>query len=661
MKSLHIDIETYSETDLKSSGVYRYVEDPAFEILMIAYCIDDEPIKIMDLKCDDWLDPEFLQYAKDPRILKKAHNATFERICLSKIGIDIPASQWRCTMVKSAFCGLPLSLQDVSKALNLSEEKSKLTEGKALIRYFTVPCRPTKTNNQRTRNLPHHDLIKWENFKNYCMRDVEAERTIDSILKPYHLPAFEIELYALDQKINDRGVLIDRNLAVNATLIDQQNGEKALVKTKDITGVDNPNSLSQLKHWIFEEAGIEIQSLAKDQIDPLIDTIENEAVRAVLRLRKETSKTSIRKYDAMLKCMCSDGRGRGFFQYYGANRTGRWAGRYVQLHNLKKNFLEALGGARYIVSKCDTEMLEMIFDDVSDVLSQLIRTAFIAPLGSMLSVADFSAIEARVIAWLASEEWRLDVFSTHGRIYEASAASMFNVDIKEITKGSTLRQKGKIAELALGYQGGIGALKQMGADRMGLSDSELQDIVKRWRRSSPAIVKLWQSLETGAKRAIRQRGTRFSICAGKITFQADRRFLTIQLPSKRKLYYQEPRIVKKTVTRRGKDPFTADSITYMGLDQDTKKWGRIDTYGGKLAENVTQAIARDLLAVSLLRLDREGFDLTMHVHDECVAEVVDNPHEELKKMCDIMKKPPVWAKDLPLDAEGYVTPFYRKD
>lgn len=661
---LHIDIETYSSIDIKSAGAYKYCESIDFEILMVAYAFNDEPVKIIDLAQGEKLPIEFIEALQNSNVEKHAHNATFERNAFKAIGYNIPAKEWYCSAVKAAYCGLPLSLQMVSDALKL-EEKGKLSTGKSLIRYFCIPCKPTKVNGGRIRNFPKHDLQKWEEFKKYCINDVVAEREIDKILKQYKIPKFERLNYILDQKINDRGILIDIDMAKSAVSIDNKHAEILKNKLIELTGLQNPNSPTQLKKWLGDAMGKTINSLAKDVIPSLIQEAESETVKKVLTLRGKSSKTSTKKYVAMLNCVCYDNRAHGLFQFYGANRTGRWAGRLIQLQNLRRNYLKDLEGARKTFATGDYSLITMMYENISDTLSQLIRTAFVAPKGKIFAVADFSAIEARVIAWLANENWRLDVFNSHGKIYEASASMMFGVPIEQIDKGSELRTKGKIAELALGYQGSLGALKKMGGEAMGLSEAEMTNIVSKWRNSNQNIVKLWKDVETYAKAAVK-RQKKFVLKKNKnLIFESNGEVLTIELPSGRKLFYQSPQI---TINRFGKE-----SVKYKGVDQITKKWWWVDSYGGKFVENIVQAIARDLLADSMLRLDKEGYKIIMHVHDEAICEIPDSDidvhvqasgwtsQDDLDKMCNIMGEPIPWAEGLPLEADGYLTPFYKKD
>lgn len=653
VRQLHIDIETYSSIDIVTAGAYKYCESIDFEILMIAYAFDDEPIRMIDLALGDEIPKEFIEALLDPAIEKHAHNANFERNSFRAIGYDVPIEQWHCSAVKSAYCGLPLSLTMVSEALKL-EEKGKLATGKALIRYFSVPIKPTKANGMRERNFPEHDMQKWEEFKRYCINDVEAEREIGKRLEAYTIPDFERINYILDQQINDRGILVDTDMAMNAYHIDELHSAVMSEQLTKLTGLDNPNSPAQLKQWLSLAMGKEITTLAKEDMDTLVEEAESEAVKEVLSLRKKSSKSSTKKYVAMLNCACHDNRVRGLFQFYGANRTGRWAGRLVQLQNLPQNHLKDLEQARSLIASGDYELAAMFYDDISNVLSQLIRTAFIAKKKCTFAVADFSAIEARVIAWLANEKWRLDIFATHGKIYEASASMMFNVPIESVTKGSELRDKGKISELALGYQGAIGALRQMGGEKMGLSDEEMNRIVKLWRKKNPSVVKLWDEVNEAAIRVVKTHKPLILTKFRNLKFDYNGDVLTIELPSGRKLYYQQATL---TTSRFGQE-----AVKYKGLDQVTKKWWWVDSYGGKFVENIVQAIARDILAYSMQQLDKAGFWLVMHVHDEAIAEVDKAKGEELlEQMCDIMGTEVPWALGLPLKADGYITDFYKKD
>lgn len=578
MIKLHIDIETYSSVSIKTSGAYKYIESPDFEILMVAYAFNDGPINIIDISNGADLPQEFTEAFGNTNVLLCAHNAVFERWSFNKYGLFSPPNRWECSMVKAAYCGLPLPLDKVSDALSLGD-KGKLSTGRALIKYFCEPCKPTKVNGGRTRNLPHHNAEKWHEFKKYCINDVEAEREIGRILSRYTIPAWERYNYLIDQTINDTGVMIDRTFAENAQEINRVYTEGLIEELKQLTGLDNPNSLTQLKKWLSDVIGEEITSLTKDTVPELIEKAGAGPVKDVLRLRQKVSRTSNKKYTSMLNCISDeDERARGLFQFYGANRTGRWAGRLVQMQNLKQNHIKHLAEVRRIFADNDYDLAEMLFDDIADILSQLIRTAFIAKPGYTFAVADFSAIEARVIAWLAGEQWRLDVFNSHGKIYEASAAMMFNVPLESVTKGSDLRSKGKVAELALGYQGSVGAVRQMdnSGDLDHLTDGEVQSIVSQWREKSPAIVKLWQGLEHCAKKAIKTGQTITSKNKG-LVFAYDGQALTITLPSGRKLFYWHATL---SINKYGRE-----SIKYRGTDQQTGQWTWVDTYGGKLAEN----------------------------------------------------------------------------
>lgn len=652
-RKFHIDIETYSSVDIKTSGVYKYVESPDFEILLIAYAFDDEPVKIVDCKRMGLNWPSELQHAfYDPKIEKHAHNANFERNAFRAYGIDVPIDQWHCSAVKSAYCGLPLSLEAVSEALQLGD-KGKLATGKALIRYFCIPCKPTKANRQRTRNEPHHDPEKWEEFKRYCINDVEAEREINKRLAAYTLPDFERENYVLDQEINDRGILIDLGMAQNAVDIDARFSEVVVENVKQLTGIENPNSAAQLKAWLSNATGKDINTLAKAYVQELLSESAG-AVSEVLEGRIMLAKSSTKKYLSMLNCACEDNRAHGLFQYYGANRTGRWAGRLIQMQNLPQNHMRDLELARGVIASGDFELATLLYDRIPTVLSELIRTTFIAPEGQTFAVSDFSAIEARVLSWLAGERWRLEVFKTHGKIYEASASKMFGVPIESVTKGSDLRQKGKIAELALGYQGGVNALKTMGGEAMGLTEPVMAEIVTKWRLANPAITKLWLDIEQHAKATIKTRIANTRVGLNGIIFRMEGDSLTIQLPSGRKLFYVSPRIAQNR--------FGRDGVKYMGMNQETKTWGWVETYGGKLVENIVQAISRDLLADAMRRLNADGFRIVLHVHDEVVCEVSESLGAlRLDTMSRIMSEPVPWAKDLPLAADGYLTKFYKKE
>lgn len=656
MHKLFIDIETYSSIDIKTSGAYKYIYSDDFEILIIGYAIDNNDVVIVDLLSGEEMPEELENALLSDDFLVVAHNAVFERTALTKIGYEIPLERWYCTAVKSAYCGLPLSLDEVSKCLDLSDKK--LQTGKLLIKYFSCPCKPSKINGMRTRNYPEHAPEKWEMYKEYNKYDVLSEREIYYALEQYEIPEFERNLYALDQQINDRGILIDMQLANSAINVDSEYTSILENRAIEITGLDNPNSPAQIKKWIKLRTGEDIDSLSKGTIDELISQFaEYPDVVEMLEIRKKLSKSSIKKYYAMVNCAANDNRVRGTFQFYGANRTGRWAGRLLQLQNLSKNHISSLNEVRELIRNADWQTVEMLYGDVSDILSQLVRTALIAPEGKTFCVADFSAIEARVVSWLANEQWRLDVFRGDGKIYEAAGSRMFNVPIEMVTKGSDLRAKAKNAELALGYGGSLGAMKRMGGDKMGMSDVEMISIVRKWRKANPRIVELWDEIQRCAYEAVRLRKTIIGT-PRDLEFSCDGEYLTIKLPSQRKLFYRHP-IFKYKYTPTSE----TEQLYYDGVIQETKQWGRIDTYGGKLTENIVQAISRDLLGFAMLNLSKSGFDITMHVHDEAIAEVLCDGNENAmyNKMVDIMRIAPDWAKDLPLNADGYVTKFYKKD
>lgn len=653
IKTLGIDIETYSEGDLLGGGVYKYVEDPSFTVLLFAYAINNGPVQLVSLAEGEVLPEDVYLALSDPQVTKTAFNATFERVCLSRyFGLKLNPAQWSCTMVMSAMAGYPMSLDAAGEALKLTNKKMK--EGKALIRYFSLPCKATKANGGRTRNLPGDAPDKWETFKRYCIRDVEVEQQIRARLEGIvtEIPS-ERQLYALDQQINDRGVLVDMDLVNAAMRLDTLNRANLNAEAVRLTGMENPNSVAQLKAWLESETGAAIDSLSKRDLPDMIKSAGSEVVARMLTIRQEMAKTSVKKYEAMAKAVCEDGRVHGLLQFYGAARTGRWAGRLVQVQNLPQNHFATLADlvlARDTCKQGDLMTMQLLYGNVPDTLSQLIRTAFVAKEGHKFIVCDFSAIEARVIAWLAGEQWRLEVFRTHGKIYEASASMMFHVPVEEITKTDPRRQKGKIAELALGYQGGVGAMQQMGGEKMGLSEEEMKSIVKQWRAANPAIVALWGRLEQAVKTTIR---TGQMTAVGCLRIYLREGHLLIKLPSGRSLCYPSPGI--------GQNRFGDESITYMGVNQTNKQWCRLETYGGKLVENVVQGIARDCLAVTMLRMAEAGYPIVFHVHDEAISEVPDNGSLTLEGVQEIFKTPIPWAEGLPLKGAGYETKFYLKD
>ncbi|SJQ00525.1 DNA polymerase I [Clostridioides difficile] len=652
MRTLSIDIETYSDLDIKKVGVYRYVDSANFEILLFAYAFDNEEVKVIDLVNDEELPKEVIEALNDNKVIKSAFNANFERTSISKfLNINLKPNEWSCTMIKALTLGLPGSLDSVSKALKFNEDKQKMKEGKALIQYFCKPCKATKVNKGRTRNLPIHDMEKWNKFKEYCKQDVVVEREIRNKLSKYKTTEREIKLWYLDQRINDTGIKVDTELIENAIECDKRYTEKLTKEAIKITGLNNPNSPAQLKKWLSDKVGFEITSLTKESIPEILKQVDDENVVRILELRKLMSKTSIKKYEAMKLAKGNDNRVRGLLQFYGANRTGRWAGRLVQVQNLPQNHIEDLDLARNLLKEGDFDLIELLYDSVPDVLSQLIRTAFIPSEGHRFIVSDFSAIEARVIAWLAGEKWRLDVFNSHGKIYEASASQMFKIPIENIKKGSELRQKGKLAELSNGYGGSVGALISMGAIKMGLKEEELQPIVTAWRNANPNITKFWWDVDKAAKKAIKDR-TIVEIQHG-IKFIYNPGVLFIELPSSRRLSYLRPKIEPHTT-------FSGDKITYEGMEQTSKQWKRIDTYGPKLVENIVQATARDCLREAMFNITDAGYSIVMHVHDELVLDV-DKKFGSLEEVNSIMRKEISWAKGLPLKADGYECDYYKKD
>ena len=659
MHHLSIDLETYSSVPIAKAGAQKYIQSPDFEILLFAYSLDDGDVQIIDLAQGELL-PQWLASAlSDPQYIKHAYNASFEWGCLSKFMGTLPIDQWRCTMFHGLYCGYTAGLDATGKALGLPADKQKLSTGKALIRYFCVPCAPTKTNGGRTRNYPRHDPAKWALFKEYCIGDVTTEMEILHRLENFPVPPELEKQWQTDVLINARGVAVDMDMVRGALWIGETTRDQLTDEAVTLSGLDNPNSVKQLMQWLEEELDEELTDLRKDTVSRLLNgNLTNDTARRMLEIRQELGKTSTKKYNAIEAAVCADGRVRGLLQFYGANRTGRWAGRLVQVQNLPRTYVEPLPLARDLVKRRETASLRALFGSVPDTLSQLIRTSFIAEHGNALVDADFSAIEARVISWLAGESWRLDVFRTHGKIYEASASQMFGVPLERIKKGNpeyALRQKGKVAELALGYQGSTGALIKMGALDMGLTEAELPDIVNRWRDANKRIRDLWYSMEAAAVQVIQTGqpvGLRSLVLAREMDAGNNLDFLTIRLPSGRKLYYAHPSL--------GQNQWGKPSITYMGMDQTTKKWKLIETYGGKLVENCVQAIARDCLAEAIERLEAANYPVVFHVHDEVVVECAAE-RASLDDIAAIMGQPVSWAPDLPLGADGWVGAFYKKD
>ncbi|MDQ0254906.1 DNA polymerase [Evansella vedderi] len=655
MRQLNIDIETFSSVDIKKAGLYKYVQSPDFQILLFAYSVDEGPTRVIDLESGEKI-PEIIKLALiDPEVTKRAYNAAFEWYCLNTI-TNTPLNQWRCTMFHGLYCGYTAGLEPTAKALGLPADKQKMSVGKSLIRLFCTPTKPTKKNGGRTRTLPHHEPEKWELFKEYCIQDVETEKEVGKRLSNFPVPLQEQWLWELDQRINAHGVAVDKALVEGALHVSDLSTAELTEEAVNITGLNNPNSTQQLTKWLSDQ-GVEVENLQKGTVSSLIETTKGDVKRA-LEIRQELSKTSVKKYQAMEEAVCEDGRVRGLLQFYGANRTGRWAGRLVQVQNLPRNYLETLSHARQLVQEKKGEALKIIYGNVPDTLSQLIRTAFVPSAGSVFVISDFSAIEARVIAWLAGEQWRLDVFNTHGKIYEASASQMFGVPLELIKKGNPeyeLRQKGKVAELALGYQGGKGALISMGALDMGLTEDELPDIVHRWRSSNKRIVDLWYSLENAALSVMTDGqpvGVKGLLLARESDIVNGLDFLTITLPSKRKLFYAKPFL--------SENDFGKEAVHYYGMDQTTKKWSKVNTYGGKLVENVVQAIARDCLAETIVRLDNVGVQTVMHIHDEVVLDVP-KEHADLEAITQLMSQSIPWAPGLPLNADGFTSYYYMKD
>lgn len=660
MKNISIDIETFSDVDLQKCGVYKYAQSPSFEILLFAYSVDGGEVIVIDLVQGETFPEEILDALTDEQITKWAFNANFERVCLSEylrrfypekfvsysipedsVGNYLDPSSWKCSMVWSAYMGLPLSLAGAGAVLGLEEQK--LTEGKELIRYFCVPCKPTKVNGGRTRNMPQHDTSKWEMFKKYNKRDVEVEMSIQDRLRKFPVPDFVWEEYHLDQEINDRGIVLDMDVVTNAITFDEKSKTVLIDKMQELTGLENPNSVQQMKEWLANN-GLEMDSLGKKEVAAVLKTAP-EPLKTVLSLRQQLAKSSVKKYQVMANAVCLDGRARGMFMFYGANRSGRWAGRLIQLQNLPQNHISDLAEARSLVKQGNYEAMNMLYDDIPDTLSQLIRTAFVPRDGMKFVVSDFSAIEARVLSHLAGERWRADVFAGGGDIYCASASQMFKVPVEKHGVNGHLRQKGKIAELALGYGGSVGALKSMGALDMGLEEDELQPLVDMWREANPNIVKFWWDVDRAVKKAVKQRE---SSSIGSISFSYRSGMLFIGLPSGRSLSYVKPKM--------GVNQFGSESVTYEGVGA-TKKWERIESYGPKFVENIVQAISRDILMYAIRTLSH--CFICGHVHDELIIECSKNM--SLDAICDQMSRTPPWIDGILLRADGYETEFYKKD
>lgn len=660
IRYMSIDIETYCGVDLARNGVYRYAESDDFEILLFGVSVNGGPVEVYDLTRGDSIPEDILRAIVDVDVLKWAYNASFERVCISSYlrrnrpdvfhgygdaddatGGFLDPHGWRCSRIWGAYMGLPLSLDGIGRVLKLTEGKMK--EGASLIQYFCRPCRPTLSNGGRTRNLPLHAPDKWKVFTDYNRRDVEVEMAVQEKLSRYPVPDFLWDEYVIDQTINDRGILVDMELVGNAVSFDERSRETLMERLRVITDLENPNSVVQMKSWLSGN-GVEVETLGKKAVKALIPETDGE-VRDALVLRLRVAKSSVKKYKAMEDTVCRDGRARGCFQFYGASRSGRWAGRHIQLQNLPQNHIERLAETREIVNGGDYEMLQTLYDDIPDVLSQLIRTAFIPREGTRFIVADFSAIEARVLAFLAGEEWRNKVFRDNGDIYCASASAMFKVPVEKHGVNGHLRQKGKVAELALGYGGGTGALKAMGALEMGLEEDELEGLVKSWRNSNPHITGFWWQVDKAAKEAIK---SRTSTSCGRIGFEYRGAMLFVHLPSGRRLTYVKPRI--------GENRFGGESINFEGIDQE-HKWGRIETYGPKLVENIVQAVSRDILANAMKNL--RNMEIVAHVHDELIIQA--SPGTSVEEVCRVMGMTPSWIEGLQLRADGYETEFYRKD
>lgn len=653
-RTLSIDLETYSEIDIAKCGSFRYIDDESFEILLLGYAFDDEPVTVIDLTADEEVPADFLAALYDPEVTKTAWNCAFERFGLWKhFGRYCPPEQWSDTMILSAVCGLPLGLGEAGKALRLEADEAKDREGKALIRYFCSPCRPTKVNGGRTRNLPQHDTDKWALFIEYNRQDVVAERTIRKRLLRWEPDSLEHRFWCLDARINERGMRVDRELVHNAIAMDERYKAELTKQAVAISGLENPNSVAQIKQWLLEQEGIEVPSLNKKVVAEVVSQLNGERAKQFMALRARLAKSSTKKYEAMERSACADAHIKGCFQFYGANRTGRFAGRLVQLQNLPQNHMEDLAVARSLVRDNDYETVRLLYDSVSDTLSELIRTALIPEPGHRFIVADFSAIEARVIAWIAGEQWRLDVFRNGGDIYCASASQMFHVPVVKHGENGHLRQKGKIAELALGYGGGANALKAFGADKMGMTEEEMVNTVDLWREASPRVCALWRALERAAIRCVVHKTPQVSAIGG-IRFEMECGILWMTLPSGRRIAYYG--------AEYGPSRFHRDrrALSYMGVDQKTKRWGRVETWGGKLAENVTQATARDCLRDTMLALEDAGYDIRAHVHDEVI---ISEPRDgrTVEDVSAIMGRELPWASGLPLRGDGYACDFYMKD
>lgn len=668
---LSIDLETYSTVSIGAAGSYRYILDPSFEILLFAYSLDGMPVEVIDVASGQVI-PLWLKNAlKNPLYIKHAYNAAFEWFALSKYLGWLPPDQWRDTMLHALYCGYPASLDAAGRAMGLPEDKKKLTTGKALIRYFCVPCKPSNANGNRTRNLPKHDPAKWKLFKEYNGQDVVTEMEIDRHLSAFPVPAFVQKQWETDLTMNARGVAADMEMVSGALVIGATVKSQLMAEARQLSGLDNPNSIKQLARWLTEatDSDAEITSVTKETVATMLKQPQPANVQRMLEIRQELGKTSTKKYDALETCIADDGRVRGLLQFYGANRTGRWAGRLVQVQNLPRTYTHPLPPARQLVKDRNIDGLRLMYGSINDTLSQLIRTAFVATPGNVLIDADFSAIEARVISWLAGQEWRLEVFRTHGKIYEASASQMFHVPIEKIKKGNpeyALRQRGKVAELALGYQGGVSAMRRMdtGHNLDDLSDDEVKGIVDRWRETNSMIRDLWNIVDSAAVTVITNGGAqtiRSETTDAVITLSCEldvitgTRYMTILLPSGRKLYYPSPEI--------GVNRWGNPSVSYMGQNQTTKRWERVETYGGKLVENIVQAIARDCLAIAIENLEAQGLHVVFHIHDEVVIDTpawADND-TMLDTVTKIMTKPITWAQALPLNADGWVDKFFKKD